>query len=136
VRAREREYEKRQDCRFYTFLVQSNKEIRMNRSRLAIALLWSLLVSFSLWAMPLAVDAESQTNHPSVDKKINLNTADVVVLTHSFKRIGVKRAEAIVHYREAHARFNSVEELALIRGLGLAFVKRNLAQLDAVFCVD
>ncbi len=70
------------------------------------------------------------------DQKINLNTADVAMLTHAFKGIGKMRAEAIVHYREEHGQFKSVEDLAHVHGLGLSFVNRNLTALNAVFSVS
>ena len=49
---------------------------------------------------------------------INLNKADVDTLTQSFKGIGRKRAEAIVAYREANGEFKSLDDLALVKGIG------------------
>ncbi len=70
-----------------------------------------------------------------VPNKININQANAATLTHSFKGIGQKRAEAIVHEREAHGEFKSVEELSRVRGLGKRFVTKNLAKLDLIFTV-
>ncbi len=71
-----------------------------------------------------------------VPSKINLNTADASVLTQSFKGIGKKRAEAIVHYRETHGVFKSVASLAEVRGLGKTFVSAHLVALQSVFSVE
>lgn len=69
-------------------------------------------------------------------KKINLNTADAKALTHSFKGIGQKRAEAIVSYRDTEGHFKSVADLAHVRGLGQSFVDSHLSELEVVFSVE
>ncbi len=68
--------------------------------------------------------------------KINLNTADIKTITGSFKGIGQKRAQAIINYRNAHQGFKSVAELGDVRGIGKAYIKKNLAQLETVFRVN
>ena len=67
---------------------------------------------------------------------INLNTADVKQLTHSVKGIGIQRASAIVLYRQTHGAYKSIQDLALVRGIGKMFVQAHLTQLQAVFCVS
>lgn len=98
------------------------------------AAVFAVLLSF--FSLSYAIEASvHKTNAPPAtsSSKINLNKADAATLAHSYKGIGLKRAEAIVSYRESHGAFKSVEELALVRGLGKAFVSRNLEQLQAVF---
>lgn len=68
--------------------------------------------------------------------RINLNKADVHDLTHSFKGIGKKRAQAIVNYRVTHGQFRSIQELARVKGIGKRFVSVHLRQLQEVFTVD
>jgi comEA protein len=49
--------------------------------------------------------------------KINVNLAN----THEFENlpgIGPKLAEAIIHYRETQGRFNSIQDLMKVRGIG------------------
>lgn len=65
---------------------------------------------------------------------INLNKADISALIHSFKGIGLKRAAAIIAYRETHGPFKSVEDLANIKGIGFAFVQRNRVALNQTYC--
>lgn len=69
-------------------------------------------------------------------EKINLNTADVLLLTHSVKGIGKKRAEAIVDYRTSHGRFKALGDLAFVKGLGDGFVKKNRTALEQVFVME
>lgn len=98
--------------------------------------------SFSAFAQNTPVTIEKKAPLPvqqvkPIDvQKINLNTADARTLTGSFKGIGQKRAEAIVHYREAHEGFKSVAELAAVRGIGQSFVDHHLQELEQVFAID
>ena len=67
--------------------------------------------------------------------KVNLNTATVTTLMHTFRGIGKQRAEAIVRYRDTHGGFNAVAELALVNNIGLKFTKLHLLELEAVFTI-
>ena len=69
-------------------------------------------------------------------EKIDLNKAEANELAHSIKGIGVKRAEAIVKYREVHGAFKSIADLAYVPGLGSNFVKKNTVKLEQVFKVN
>lgn len=75
------------------------------------------------------IDVSQET----LSQKINLNTATIHQLTGSFKGIGKKRAQAIVQYRLAHHGFKSIDELALIKGLGKKFLQRNRQALYKIF---
>lgn len=101
------------------------------------ATLFAVVLSLFFISFPvLAVEenAENKTPPPAQHvNKINLNKADVQTLVGSFKGIGQKRATAIVSYREAHGNFKSVTDLAGVRGIGNAFVNKNLLQLQNVF---
>ncbi|MGQ3888699.1 ComEA family DNA-binding protein [Legionella sp. CNM-1927-20] len=79
------------------------------------------------------------SNHSSAisitDKQINLNTADIKLLTKSAKGIGAKRAQAIIKYRQDHGKFKSVNDLAQVPGFGQKFVTSHLEELQRVFTV-
>lgn len=109
----------------------------MQALRLASLLLFCSMYYFSTQAQAQPQQAQADTSQIQIPaaQKINLNSADVATLTHAFKGIGKKRAEAIVHYREEQGQFKSVEDLAYVRGLGALFVKRNLALLETIFIV-
>ncbi|MCE0724286.1 MULTISPECIES: ComEA family DNA-binding protein [Legionella] len=86
-----------------------------------------------------AVIAKENSNlkkPPVVLHKIDLNTADLSMLTGSVKGIGKKRAEAIIAYRKSHHGFKSLEELAEVKGLGQHFVTANRDKLNQVFVVN
>lgn len=105
------------------------------------ATLFAVVLSLFVVSFPsFAVEENTPpTSSPPTEqqiKKINLNTADVPLLTQSFKGIGKKRAEAIVSYREKQGNFKSVGELAEVRGIGKSFVNKNLPQLQEIFTVE
>ena len=61
---------------------------------------------------------------------VNINTADKEVLMTSIKGVGETRADAIIAYREQNGDFNSVEELAEVRGIGSSIVEKNMDNLS------
>jgi competence protein ComEA len=97
-------------------------------------------VALSLFVLSIPIHAAtsplSQQPVKSNLVKIDLNKADVKVLSKSFKGIGKKRAEAIVKYRGEQGKFNSIEDLAKVRGFGKQFVKNHLSQLQEVFTTN
>lgn len=55
---------------------------------------------------------------------VNINTADAAELTR-LKGIGVKKAEAIVAWRNENGSFKSVEDLLDVKGIGEATLEAN-----------
>jgi len=72
----------------------------------------------------------------TISNKIDLNKADLSMLTGSFKGIGKKRAEAIIVYRDSHQGFKSLEELAEVKGFGQHFLETNREKLKEVFVIN
>lgn len=56
--------------------------------------------------------------------KININQADADALT-ALDGIGAAKAAAIVEYRERIGNFKTLEDLANVKGIGLATVQKN-----------
>jgi competence protein ComEA len=59
---------------------------------------------------------------------VNVNTADASSLD-KVKGLGPKKAEAIVKYREANGPFQSVDDVAKVRGIGSKMLKKIREQL-------
>ena len=57
---------------------------------------------------------------------VNLNTADAAEMADTLKGVGLKKAEAIVAYREQHGPFKSVQDLANVKGIGEKTLADNL----------
>ena len=62
---------------------------------------------------------------------ININTASAEALAAAIHGVGLKRARAIVSYREQHGAFSSVDQLTQIQGIGAKTVERNRDRLTA-----
>ena len=58
-------------------------------------------------------------------ERVNINTADAATLDRVLDGVGPSKADAIVQYRKANGAFRSVEQLASVKGIGLATVERN-----------
>ena len=57
--------------------------------------------------------------------KVNINTADAATLAATLNGVGPAKAEAIVAYRSENGPFRSADQLAEVRGIGLATVEKN-----------
>lgn len=95
---------------------------------------FALVLSLFVTSLPVQADtAKPAISQQKVIEKINLNKADAKALTNAMKGIGVKRAQAIISYRDAHGAFKSIDDLAAVKGVGKGFVKRNHERLLEVF---
>lgn len=56
---------------------------------------------------------------------VNINTADAATLDRVLLNIGPAKAEAIIAYRKTNGAFRSVEQLALVKGVGLKTIEKN-----------
>jgi len=56
---------------------------------------------------------------------VDINTASAAEIDAALVNVGRAKAEAIVAYRKAHGRFESAEQLALVKGIGLRTVEKN-----------
>lgn len=61
--------------------------------------------------------------------KVSINSATAEALSKALKGVGLKKAQAIVSYREEYGPFKSVEDLKQVPGMGGKLVERNLANL-------
>ncbi len=55
---------------------------------------------------------------------VNINTADAKTIGEALSGIGLKKAEAIVKYREEKGVFKTVEELVNVNGIGEKTVEK------------
>ncbi len=66
---------------------------------------------------------------------VNINTADAKTIGEALSGIGLKKAEAIVKYREEKGDFKSAEELTNVAGIGektVEKIKHDVLISDAV----
>jgi len=67
----------------------------------------------------------AMTGTASANETVNINTADAATLARVLHNVGPAKAEAIVAWREENGAFQSMEQLALVKGIGLSTVERN-----------
>ena len=60
---------------------------------------------------------------------VDINTASAETLAETIHGVGLKRAQAIVLYREEHGAFESVDQLAQVQGIGAKTIERNRDRL-------
>ena len=60
---------------------------------------------------------------------VDINTASAETLAAAIHGVGLKRAQAIVQYREQHGAFSTVDQLAEVSGIGAKTVERNRDRL-------
>ncbi len=58
-------------------------------------------------------------------EKVNINTADAASLDRVLIGVGPSKAEAIVVYRKQNGAFRSADQLAGVKGIGLATIEKN-----------
>jgi competence protein ComEA len=60
---------------------------------------------------------------------VDINSADAATLAQELKGVGSNKAATIVEYRRTHGGFKTVDDLALVKGIGAKLVERNRADL-------
>ena len=88
--------------------------------------LWSLHMNkFALVLKSLVLSALLVTSALAGGERVNINTADAATLDRVLVGIGPSKAEAIVVYRKANGAFRSADQLASVKGIGLATIEKN-----------
>jgi len=95
-----------------------------------------LVVMLTLLALPLWLPAEGATSGSAkgnVDpgEKVNINTASTSELV-ALPGIGPKIAEKIIAYRQEHGKFQKLEDLMAVKGIG----EKKFAQLKPYITVQ
>lgn len=84
----------------------------MRKTLLIITVMMSLLMSGYVTASP-----------------ININQATAEQLAENLRGIGLKKAQAIIQYREKVGTFQSQEQLLNVKGIGASTLEKNKANI-------
>ena len=92
------------------------------------SLLFGLLLALGA---ATAVNASASGKEPAIQAQpvVNINQANAAELSEALSGVGISRANAIVAYRQANGPFKSADDLARVKGVGSATVKRNLSRI-------
>ena len=77
-------------------------------------------------SVPNDVKQQMDISKKEISAKVNINTANAEQIANTLKGVGIKRAEAIISYRETHGLFKSIESLAEVKGISLKTVEKIL----------
>ncbi len=90
------------------------------------------LILLVCWTLPaLATTAGSNTPAPAKTVKVNINTATAGQLA-ELPGIGPKTAERIVTWRSEHGKFQKLEDLMAVKGIG----EKKFARLKDSICLE
>jgi len=99
-------------------------------------ILTSLLLLLAISAgFTQAVGAKPASSKTSVKQsvqqqaRVNLNKAGVAEIAQALTGVGLKKAQAIIEYRQKHGKFKAVEELASVKGIGPATIAKNYKRI-------
>ena len=96
-----------------------------------------MLRPFSQWFLVLtllpglgfAAPPQSQSPQGGALETVDINTATAQQMADTLQGIGLKRAEAIIAYRDRFGKFYSAEALTAVKGIGANTIKRNLSRI-------
>lgn len=95
----------------------------------------------SVSATPEPVSAAvTQSSHPASkpeaaaqpqqeQEQVSINEATAEQLSAVMNGVGLKKAQAIVSYREQYGPFSAIQQLSEVPGIGNALIERNAARL-------
>jgi len=97
------------------------------KSLYSLIILLILSTSFSQ-----TVQAKKQTKEKVVAEQraksalsVNINSANAEAIAESLKGVGMKKAQAIIEYRQKNGDFKAIEEIASVKGIGAATIAKN-----------
>lgn len=90
------------------------------------SILAAVILSLTAWfAVPALAEAPAG---PLVT--VNINNASAAEIAETLNGIGLAKAEAIVAYREENGGFESVDQLAVVKGIGPATIDKNRERIS------
>jgi len=98
--------------------------------RLAIPRLAMVAVLLAFSTIGLAVEAQLDSTQQI--QMLDINSANAAAIAAALDGVGLIKAQEIVAYREMFGSFRSVEELADVKGIGVATVEKNRQRIIVV----
>lgn len=95
-------------------------------------LILSTVSSLAVAQTPLSAAPQTIVSHSgtqTLHTKVSLNQASAQELAKVLEGVGLKKAQAIVAYRQQYGPFQQIEQLGDVPGIGKILLKRNLSHL-------
>ncbi len=78
-----------------------------------------------VFCLTVGLASASMAEPPGDSQPVNINQANALEIATNLKGIGLKRAEAIVAWREEYGDFGSADELVEVKGVGESTLEKN-----------
>lgn len=88
-----------------------------------------LLLSIVLPLSPTLAEEKVVETHQGIEITVNINQASAEEIATLLKGIGLKKAQAIVEYRQQNGDFKTKEDLSLVKGIGATTVRQNAERI-------
>ncbi len=88
----------------------------------------SILPSITLLILLSIFSFQTQAENISANQEtqiLNINTANAEDISKALKGVGIKKAQAIVEYRENYGDFHHIDELTAVKGIGKNTLAKN-----------
>jgi competence protein ComEA len=86
-----------------------------------------LIILLSIFSLQTYADNNADNDIAQQDIQIlNINSASAEDISKSLKGVGMKKAQAIVDYRESYGDFHNVDELTAVKGIGKNTLAKNV----------
>lgn len=105
--------------------LNSDREISMKLKHKLKLCLNSVLVCMALAVLPVAYAADTPADTTIPLEKIDINSADAVTIAQVMDGVGMVKAKEIVAHRELNGKFQSIDQLMEVSGIGFATIEKN-----------
>ncbi len=104
----------------------------MKLTKITLDMLQTLLFCTMVACAPIVTAADNPTGNGVEHQLVDINSADASTLAEVMDGVGVVKAEAIVAHRELVGKFQSLDQLLEVSGIGPAILEMNLHKLTVV----
>ena len=104
----------------------------MKSARIPLDLLKTLVFCAFVACSPLALAADNPTAGIVGHQLVDINSADAMTIAEVMDGVGIVKAEAIIAYRDLVGKFQSLDQLLEVTGIGPATLEKNRHRLTVV----
>jgi len=104
----------------------------MKLSQNPFEILQTMLFCLVIACSPLAFAADNPTDATIAHQLVDINSADAATIAEVMDGVGMVKAEAIIAHRELVGKFQSLDQLLEVTGIGPATLEKNRHRLTIV----
>jgi len=104
----------------------------MKLVKISFNVLQTLLFCMVVACAPLAIAADNPIGNAVAHQLVDINSADAATIAEVMDGVGIVKAEAIVAHRELVGKFQSLDQLLEVTGIGPATLEKNRHRLTVV----